>query len=79
LKSIVPLIGSISPAGTPKEIVARLNAEILRVLAGPDFRQRMETDAAEPIGGTPEQFGDYIRSEIVKYSKVVKDSGAKID
>ena len=39
----------------------------------------MEADAAEPIGGTPEQFGDYIRSEIVKYAKVVKESGAKID
>ena len=68
-----------APAGTPREIVTRLNAEILRVLATPDFRQRMEADAAEPIGGTPEQFGNYIRSEIAKYAKVVKDSGAKIE
>ena len=71
--------GVAAPAGTPREIVARLNAEILRMLATPDFRQRMELEAAEPIGGTPEQFGDYIRSEIVKYAKVVKESGAKID
>ena len=71
--------GVAAPAGTPREIVARLNTEILRILATPDFRQRMEADAAEPIGGTPEQFGDYIRSEIVKYAKVVKESGAKID
>jgi tripartite-type tricarboxylate transporter receptor subunit TctC len=71
--------GVAAPAGTPREIIARLNAEILRMLATPDFRQRMEVDAAEPIGGTPEQFGDYIRSEIVKYAKVVKESGAKID
>ena len=71
--------GVAAPAGTPREIIARLNTEILRMLATPDFRQRMEADAAEPIGGTPEQFGDYIRSEIVKYAKVVKESGAKID
>ena len=71
--------GVAAPAGTPKEIIARLNAEILRTLATPDSRKRMEMDAAEPIGGTPEQFGDYIRSEIVKYAKIVKESGAKID
>ena len=71
--------GVAAPAGTPRAIVARLNAELLRRRATPDFRQRMEADAAEPIGGTPEQFGDYIRSEIVKYAKVVKESGAKID
>lgn len=71
--------GVAAPAGTPKESIARLNTEILRALATPDSRKRMAMDAAEPIGGTPEQFGDYIRSEIVKYAKIVKDSGAKID
>ena len=71
--------GVAAPAGTPREIIARLNAEILRTLATPDSRKRMAMDAAEPIGGTPEQFGDYIRSEIVKYAKIVKESGAKID
>jgi tripartite-type tricarboxylate transporter receptor subunit TctC len=71
--------GVAAPAGTPREIVAKLSAEILRMLATPEFRQRMEVEAAEPIGGTPEQFGDYIKSEIVKYAKVLKESGAKID
>jgi len=71
--------GVAAPAGTPREIVARLNTEIVRSLATPDSRKRMEMDAAEPIGGTPEQFGDYIRSEIVKYAKIVRESGAKID
>ncbi|OGA50399.1 MAG: hypothetical protein A3F74_27325 [Betaproteobacteria bacterium RIFCSPLOWO2_12_FULL_62_58] len=71
--------GMAAPAGTPREIIARLNAEILRVLAAPDFRQRIEAQAIEPLGSTPEQFGDYIRSEIVKFGKIVKDSGAKID
>jgi len=71
--------GVAAPAGTPREIVVRLNTEILRTIASADFRQRMEADAAEPLGGTPEQMGDYIRSEIVKYAKIVKESGAKID
>ena len=71
--------GVVAPAGTPREIVMKLNTEIRRALAVPDFRQRIEADAAEVIGDAPEQFGDYIRSEVVKWAKVVKDSGAKID
>ena len=71
--------GVAAPAGTPREIIARLSAEILRVLAAPDFRQRIGDEAVETIGGTPGEFGDYIRSEIVKWAQVVKASGAKID
>jgi tripartite-type tricarboxylate transporter receptor subunit TctC len=71
--------GVVAPAGTPRDIIGRLNAEILRVLAIPDFRQRIEVDAVEPIGSTPEQFGDYIRTELVKWAKIVRDSGAKVD
>ena len=56
-----------APAETPREIITRLNAEIPRVLAAPDFCQRIEAQAIEPIGSTPEQFGDYIGSEIVKW------------
>ncbi len=71
--------GIVAPAGTPREIVMRLNAEILRVINLPDFKQRIEADAVEPIGSSPEQLGDYIRSELVKWAKIVKDSGAKVD
>jgi len=71
--------GVVAPAGTPREIVTRLNAEILRVINMPDFKQRIEVDAVEPIGSSPEQLGDYIKSELVKWSKIVRDSGAKVD
>jgi tripartite-type tricarboxylate transporter receptor subunit TctC len=71
--------GIVAPAGTPREIVARLNGEILKVINTPDFRQRIEVDAVEPIGSTPEQLGDYIRSELAKWAKIVRDSGAKVD
>ncbi len=71
--------GFAAPAGTPGEIVARLNGEVLRVLAAPDFRGRITLEAITPIGSTPEEFGVFIKSEIVRWAKVVKDSGAKVD
>jgi tripartite-type tricarboxylate transporter receptor subunit TctC len=71
--------GVAAPAGTPKDIVAKLNAEFVRVLDNPDFRQRLEQQGVERIGSTPEQFGKYIRSETAKWAKVVRASGARID
>ena len=71
--------GVVAPAGTSREIVTRLNGEILKVITTPDFKQRIEVDAVEPIGSTPEQLGDYIKTELVKWAKIVKDSGAKVD
>ena len=71
--------GVVAPAGTPREIVLRLNGEIARVINTPDFKQRIEIDAVEPIGGNPEQLGDYIRSELAKWARIVKTSGARVD
>jgi tripartite-type tricarboxylate transporter receptor subunit TctC len=71
--------GVVAPAGTPREIVAKLNAEILRVLAAPDFRQRITAEAVAPIGSTPEHLGDYIKSEIGRWAKIIKASGARVD
>jgi len=71
--------GFAAPAGTPPDIIARLNSEVLRVLASSDFRSRITLEAVAPIGSTPEEFGNFIKSEIVRWAKVVKDSGAKVD
>ena len=71
--------GFAAPAGTPPEVVAKLNIEVLRVLAAPDFRSRITLEAVSPIGSTPEEFGSFMKSEIVRWAKVVKDSGAKVD
>ena len=64
--------GLMAPAKTPNEIVTRLNAEIGRILASSEVHGRFMNEGIEPIGGTPAQFGAFIREEIDKYAKVVK-------
>lgn len=72
--------GYFAPAGTPREIVDRLNAEIARALAAPDVRERLAPGGLSELpGGTPERFGALVKSEIAKWSRVVKESGAKVD
>jgi tripartite-type tricarboxylate transporter receptor subunit TctC len=71
--------GLLAPAGTPRDIIAKWNAEVTKVLSAPDVRERLHAQGAEPAPGTPEQFAALIRSEIPKYAKIIKDSGAKVD
>ena len=71
--------GVVAPAGTPKEIVTKLQQTIAKSLGSPEMRERLVAQGAEPVGDTPEQFGDYIKSELAKWAKVVKASGAKVD
>jgi len=68
-----------APAGTPREIVARLNAEAMTLLKLPDVQERYRLVDSDTLGSTPEQFGAYIRDEIQKWAKVVKESGAIAD
>ena len=69
----------LAPAGTQKEIVARLNSEFNKLIAAPDMKQRMIDNGFEPVGGTPEQAGEKIHSEIQKWAPVVKAAGIKVD
>ncbi len=71
--------GFVAPAKTPPAIVARLNAEIVKVLALPDVRNQFAIQGIETFGGTPESFADYIRDEIAKWAKAIKLSGAKAE
>jgi tripartite-type tricarboxylate transporter receptor subunit TctC len=71
--------GAAGPRGMPRAVVTRLNAEIQRALNTPELRQGFEREAIEPIGGTPEAFGEFLKSEMVKWGKLVKASGVKID
>ena len=67
--------GVLAPAGTPKDVVAKLNGEINKALAAPDVRQRMLDAGIEPAGGTPQQFTTFIQSEMAKWAKVAKTAG----
>jgi len=69
----------LAPAGTPREIITRLNSEVVRVLAQPDYRKLLVNNTIEPIGSPPEQLGQYIKSELVKWAKVIKDANVRVD
>jgi tripartite-type tricarboxylate transporter receptor subunit TctC len=71
--------GFLVPAGTSKEIIARLNAATHAALAHPEVKERYATTDLEPGGSTPEQFGALIRADIAKWAKVIKESGMRVE
>ncbi len=71
--------GVLAPAGTPRQIVNKLNGEIVKILQTQEVKERLNSQGFEIRTSTPEQFAAYIKSEIVKWAKIVKDSGAKVD
>ncbi|MFZ4652161.1 MAG: Bug family tripartite tricarboxylate transporter substrate binding protein [Rubrivivax sp.] len=71
--------GLIAPAGTPREVVARLNAAYVQALQSEDIKTRFAAMMAEPVPTTPEQFGELMRREYARYEAVVKASGATVD
>ena len=76
---VLAWFGVVAPAATPRDVVLKLNAEINKMLAQPDVRERFLVGAVDPVGGPPEQFGEHIRSEVAKWAKVVKATGARVD
>jgi tripartite-type tricarboxylate transporter receptor subunit TctC len=72
-------VGVFLPAGTPGPIVQKLNAEVNRAIESPDVRERLAANAFDPVGGSPQHFADYVKAEIAKWGKVVRDTGAKPD
>jgi len=69
----------VAPAGTPKAIIDRLNAEIVKALNTPEMRQRLADDGAEVESSTPAELARFVHAEIAKWAKAVRDSGARID
>jgi tripartite-type tricarboxylate transporter receptor subunit TctC len=76
---VIGWFGWLAPARTPKEIVARLNAETVRILHQPDMRERLVGLGSDPVGNTQQQFGDFIRAERDKWAKVIKQADIRID
>jgi tripartite-type tricarboxylate transporter receptor subunit TctC len=71
--------GLLAPAGTPREVIVRVNGEMVKILASVDMRERLAAQGAEPVGDAPEAFAAHIRREIARWGDVVKASGAKVD
>jgi tripartite-type tricarboxylate transporter receptor subunit TctC len=71
--------GVFAPAGTPPDIVKRLNAEIVKILNQPDVKEKLVALGAEPVGNSTEEFSAMVKAEVVKWSDVVKKSGARVD
>ena len=71
--------GLLAPAGTPKAVIDRLNAEANRALRTDAMKQKLMEDGSTPLGGTPEQFAAFIRTEHVKWGAAVRDAGIKLD
>ena len=71
--------GLVAPAGVPPEVVSRINAEVVRILAGAEFAQRLQTEGGEPAPASPSEFGRFIRVEIDRWSEIVRRSGARVE
>jgi len=71
--------GLVAPAGTPHDVIVKLNQAFVAALNAPETKTRFASLLAEPVGSSPEQFGAFMKSELAKYEKVVKATGAKVD
>jgi tripartite-type tricarboxylate transporter receptor subunit TctC len=71
--------GILAPAGTPREVISKLHAGVVRALQDAAIRERFASDGVEPIGNTPEEFAAVIRAEMAKWAKVVKEAGIKAE
>jgi tripartite-type tricarboxylate transporter receptor subunit TctC len=77
--SMTTWYGLVAPTGVPREAIARLNTEINRILKLPDVRDRFATLGADPVGGSAEQFGTYIKSEVAKFARLAKERGLALE
>ncbi len=67
----------LAPAGTPRDIVTRMSAEVAKAISGGDIKSRFDSMGIEAVGNTPEQAGKFLEDEIAKWSKVIKTAGIK--
>ncbi len=69
--------GMLAPAATPRDIINRLNAEINKAMTAPDMQGKLATNGVHPLTGSPEKFGNFIKSEAARFAKVIKEAGIK--
>ena len=69
----------VAPAGTPHDVISKLNGEINRILQNPEVKEKLNSMGMNPVGGTPEALGEHIKKQVDVWTKVIKVSGAKAD
>ncbi|MEO8443315.1 MAG: tripartite tricarboxylate transporter substrate binding protein, partial [Betaproteobacteria bacterium] len=74
---VVNWFGLVLPAGTPREIVARLHTEIVKILLSADIKERLSAQGADPVGSSPEEFGAFMKSETAKWARVIKEANIR--
>ncbi len=76
---VVGWYGILAPAHTPRAVIDRLHREMLAILATPEIRDRLRNEGAEPVGNTPAEFTEFLKTDIGRWAKVIKQAGAKLD
>ena len=76
---VLTTYGTLAPAGTPRDIVNRLNAEWIKIAAMPDTREKLQAAGYEPMTSTPEQYAEFTKSEMVRWAKVIKGANVKME
>jgi tripartite-type tricarboxylate transporter receptor subunit TctC len=71
--------GVLAPAGVPREIVARLNGDLVRMMRAPEMRERLAPMGIQPLASTPEEFGAFLQNEVARWGKVVREAGAQVE
>jgi len=77
--SVTNWIGFFAPAGTPRDVVLKLNGEVVRIMQAPDIQKRLTAEGAKFSPWTPDQFTAFVKTEIAKWAKVVKEAGIRVD
>jgi len=77
--SVTNWIGLFAPAGTPRDIVNKLNSETLRIMQAPDIQKRLVNEGAKFTPMTPDEYAEFVKAEIAKWAKVVKEAGIRVD
>jgi tripartite-type tricarboxylate transporter receptor subunit TctC len=71
--------GLLAPAGTPRAIIERRNAEVLTVLKHPELLAKLDAQGTVPLGSTPAEYGAYVKSELGRWAKIVRETGARAE
>ena len=69
--------GLTAPAKTPREVIMKINADVIRIVNSPELKERLKAEGSDPVGSSPEQFAAFLRNEITKWAKVIKIAGVK--